>query len=386
MLEVADILNRLAVAVQLAVVMCLVGYFALLARLVDLREVRQWRSAWLADLGALAAVFLHAFAGMPQLGHRLSLVAWLAGKTLFALFMVAGARTHLQPGVRPLVGPGRVAAFVAAWSLALGLGAPELWQAQLAESALLALLFLAAGLTVLRNPRSRTSRWLGWAMVVEGLYSAWVAVLILPGLWGNAAGFRVLAATGFGEAWAELVLGLACIAVVTDQREEHLHYANRQLLESHERLGRLVDTDPLTALASRRNLRRALDAVRTTGGALVFIDINRLRDINALFGQPMGDHSLQRLARLISRHFRAEDHLIRWGGDEFLVVAPGLDEAGARTRVAALRDELGQPTRELPPLSIAAGVARLAAGGDAAAALEEADRRMVADKPGGGSG
>ena len=52
----------------------------------------------------------------------------------------------------------------------------------------------------------------------------------------------------------------------------------------------------------------------------------------------------------------------------------------------AIREELGQPARELPPLSIAAGVAPLAAGGDAAAALEEADRRMVADKPGGGSG
>jgi diguanylate cyclase (GGDEF)-like protein len=386
MLEVADILNRLAAAVQLAVVMCLVGYFALLARLVDLREVRQWRLAWLADLGALAAVLLHSFAGMPELGHRLSLVAWLAGKTLFALFIVAGARRHLLPGAVALVSPRKIAAFVAAWSLTLGLGVPELWHAQLAESALLALLFLAAGLTVLRNPRSRISRWLGWAMVVEGLYFAWMAVLILPGLWGNAAGFGVLAATGFGEAWADLMLGLACIAVVTDQREEQLHYANRELLESHERLGRLVDTDPLTALASRRHLRRALDAVRTGGGALVFIDVNRLRDINALFGQPIGDHSLQRLARLISRHFRAEDHLIRWGGDEFLVVAPGMDEGSARTRVAAIREELGQPARELPPLSIAAGVAPLEAGADAAAALEEADRRMVADKPGGGSG
>ncbi len=385
MLEVADILNRLAVAVQLAVVMCLVGYFTLLARLVDLREVRQWRSAWLADLGALAAVFIHSFAGMPELGHRLSLVAYLAGTTLFAVFMVAGARTHLQPGVRPLAGPVRVAAFVAAWSLGLGLGVPELWQAQLAEAALLALAFLAGGVTVLRNPRSRTSRWLGWAMAVVGLYFAWMAALILPGLWGNAAGFGLLATTGFGEAWAELALGLACVAVVTDQREEQLHYANRELLESHERLGRLVDTDPLTALASRRNLRRALDAVTATGGALVFIDVNRLRDINALFGQPIGDHSLQRLARLISRHFRAEDHLIRWGGDEFLVVAPGMDEGSARMRVAAIRDELRQPARELPPMSIAAGVAPLAAGSEPAAALEEADRRMVADKPGGGS-
>ena len=192
MLEVADILNRLAIAVQLAVVMCLVGYFALLTRLVDLREVRQWRSAWLADLGALAAVFIHAFAGMPELGHRFSLIAYLAGKTLFALFIVAGARRHLQPGAQPLVGPGRVAAFVAAWSLTLALGVPELWQAQLAASALLALLFLAGGSTVLRNPGSRISRWLGWAMVVEGLYFAWMAALILPGLWGNAAGFSVL--------------------------------------------------------------------------------------------------------------------------------------------------------------------------------------------------
>jgi diguanylate cyclase (GGDEF)-like protein len=138
-----------------------------------------------------------------------------------------------------------------------------------------------------------------------------------------------------------------------------------------------------TGIGEKRGKNPAKGAAQAT---VTQGDVNRLRDINALFGQPIGDRSLQDLARLIGRHFRAEDHLIRWGGDEFLVVAPGMDESSARMRVAALREELRQPARELPPMSIAVGVAPLAAGGDAAAALEEADRRMLADKPRGGGG
>jgi diguanylate cyclase (GGDEF)-like protein len=380
MLEIAVILNRLSIAVQFAVVMCLFAYFLLLGQMVRLREVRLWMLAWLADAAALAAVFVHAYADLPPVGHRVTLVLYLVGKAVFAILIVAGARHHLQPGVRNLANAGQVTGFVLVWSVVLGFAVPSLWQGQLAESVLVALLFLLGGITVLRNPRSRISRWLGWAMLIEGALFAYSAALLVPALWGNEIGFAFLNYSSFMDAWVELLLGLACIAVLSDRREEHLHYANRELLESQQRLSRLVDTDPLTSLANRRGLRKALDSVAETGGAIIFIDINRFKDVNDLFGHRVGDHTLQRLARLISEQFRPADHIIRWGGDEFLMVAPGMDQGGATSRVAAIRAALRHPEGDLPPFSIAAGVAELSPGGDPTAALEEADRRMYADK------
>ncbi len=59
------VLNRLSIAVQFAVVMCLFAYFLLLGRMIKLQRKRLWLMAWLADAIALAAVFLHAYADIP---------------------------------------------------------------------------------------------------------------------------------------------------------------------------------------------------------------------------------------------------------------------------------------------------------------------------------
>jgi diguanylate cyclase (GGDEF)-like protein len=380
MLELAAILNRLSVAVQFAVVMCLFGYFLLLGFVIRLREIRLWMLAWMFDALALTGVFVHVYADMPPLGHRLTLVAYLAGKTAFAVLLVAGARHHLRPGVRTLAGWPTLAAIVALWSTALGLGIPRLWQAQLLENALVASVFIVGAFLVLSNPRSRVSLWLGWAMGLVGTFFAYSAALLIPALWGSTRGFMFLAYSSFIEAGVELVLALACIAVIAQQREQQLNYANRELIDSQQRLSRLQDIDPLTHLGSRRTLRRALDEVARSGGSLIFIDINRFRDVNLLFGHRVGDLTLQRLADLVQQHFRPEDRVIRWGGDQFLVLAPGLDEAGAGERLAALRADLPHRTGDLPRFSVAAGIAHLEPGADPKTALEAADRRLAAGK------
>jgi diguanylate cyclase (GGDEF)-like protein len=382
MQEVAIVLNRLSIAVQFAVVICLFGYFLLLAQVVKLREVRLWMLAWLADAVALMAVFVHVYSDISPSGHRVALIFYLAGKALFAILIVSGARNHLRPGAEPKINPLFLIIFLTAWSLILGLAVPSLWQAQLAESTLVGLVFLAGGVTILRNPRSPISKWLGLAMLVEGIVFFHSAVLLVPALWGNLVGFRFLNYSSIIDSWAELILALACIAVLADRREELLHYANRELLASQQRLSRLVDTDPLTDLANRRSLRRAMDSVVDSGGIIIFIDINKFKDINDLFGHSVGDTSLQRLARIVVEQFRPEDHVIRWGGDEFLVVAPGMDQGTAKTRIGAIREALRRPTDEGPAFSIAAGIAEIFPGGDPTAVLEEADRRMFAEKKG----
>jgi diguanylate cyclase (GGDEF)-like protein len=381
MQEIASILNRLSIAV-FAMVMCLFGYFLLLWRMVKLREVRLWTLAWLADAVALAAVFVHVYASIPPFGHRVTLVLYLAGKATFAILIVSGARHHLRPGAEPRLSPLSLTVFIGLWSVILGVAVPSLWQGQLAESTLVGAVLIAGGITVLKKPRSSVSRWLGWAMLIEGALFLYSAAMLVPALWGNRMGFVYLNYSSFIDAWIELMLALACIAVIADRREELLHYANRELLQSQQRLSRLVDTDPLTDLSNRRSARKMMNTVIETGGAFIFIDINEFKQINDLFGHRVGDASLQRLARLVVEQFRPEDHVIRWGGDEFLVIAPGMDQVSAKERVAAIREALRRPAEDAPPFSIAVGIAELFPGGDPSATLEEADRRMFAEKRG----
>jgi diguanylate cyclase (GGDEF)-like protein len=382
MQELLPILNRLSIAVQFAIVTCLFGYFLLLGRMVRLREVKLWTLAWLADAAALAAVFVHVYASIPPFGHRTALVLYLGSKAAFAILIVAGARHHLRPRFDSRVSPLLLTASIVLWSLVLGLGVPRLWQGQLAEAALVGVVFLVGGITVLRQPHSSISRWLGWSMLFRGILFLITAALLVPALWGNRIGFTYLSYSSFIDALAELMLALACVAVIADRREEHLQYVDGELLKSQQNLSRLVDTDPLTNLANRRNLRKMMESVIETGGTFIFIDINQLGRVNDLFGHRVGDAILQRVARLVVEGFRPEDHVIRWGGDEFLVVAPGMDGVNATKRVEAIRASARQPGDNLPALSIAAGIAELLPGGDPTGTLEEADRRMFEEKRG----
>ena len=111
-------------------------------------------------------------------------------------------------------------------------------------------------------------------MLFEGVLFIHSAIVLVPALWGNQFGFAYLNYSSFFDALAELMLALACIAVIADRREELLHYANRELLQSQQRLSRLVDTDPLTNLSNRRSLRKSMSSVIETGGTFIFIDIN----------------------------------------------------------------------------------------------------------------
>ncbi len=75
-----------------------------------------------------------------------------------------------------------------------------------------------------------------------------------------------------------------------------------------------------------------------------------------------------------------EDTLIRWGGDEFLVIAPGLSASGAADRIRLVRTALAREGDGAPPFTVSVGTAALEPGGEPSQALKEADQRMYADK------
>jgi diguanylate cyclase (GGDEF)-like protein len=375
-----ELLGLWSVGVQLATVTLLAAFFVALARTVRLQEVSVWAIAWVADAISLASLFLGMVLGPPPLLLRLSVAAYVAGKTAYALLLVAGARNHLRPGADEPLRPRTLAVIVAAWSLILSFLSPEGAFVRVAVSLMVGVLLTTGAAWVLTRPRLPRSRWLGFAMLLEGLLFLHYVPLTLPSLWGGQPLAGYVRYSSLFDAGVELSLALAILVAIEGSSSQHLEHLNRELLESQNRLRQLVDLDPLTSLANRRRLRGEMERVRTSGAAVVFLDVDNFKEINDRHGHIAGDACLLRIAASLTKTFRSDDSLFRLGGDEFLVVAPGLDPQAARERVERLRADLAEAEGNSPPCHLSVGIANLVADGEPDAALREADDLMYVEK------
>lgn len=82
-----------------------------------------------------------------------------------------------------------------------------------------------------------------------------------------------------------------------------------------------ADLDPLTGLFNRFGAERRMR--ENEPGLMVYMDLDRFKEVNDDFGHSEGDHVLQETAAVLKSCFRRNDVLIRMGGDEFAVFAPG---------------------------------------------------------------
>ncbi len=107
-----------------------------------------------------------------------------------------------------------------------------------------------------------------------------------------------------------------------------------------DQLAHLSDTDELTGLPNRRCMTKAMRAElanrRGRGFAVMLFDIDRFKDVNDELGHGAGDATLMALATRVARTFRGEDHLGRWGGDEFLALVCGTGPEDAMRKAKGL--------------------------------------------------
>ena len=129
---------------------------------------------------------------------------------------------------------------------------------------------------------------------------------------------------------------------------------NAELEMANGRLERASLTDPLTGLGNRRSLIKDMprllaqvDASQRTREpqrlSLMLVDLDRLKPINDEHGHEIGDLAVEGVASLLSRSLRESDRVVRWGGDEFVIVRTlsDLDDA------ARLAEEIRAKTAEL---------------------------------------
>ncbi len=157
-----------------------------------------------------------------------------------------------------------------------------------------------------------------------------------------------------------------------------------------EELKASADTDFLLDILNRRGfereLTRAIAFIKRyqASGALVVLDVDRLKPINDEFGHAAGDQVLKAIVAAVLREVRASDVVGRLGGDEFAVLLWNLSETDARAKAAALEqtiDALSFTFRGSPVTTGAsAGVAILNSHSDPRKALEEADSAMYVRK------
>ena len=124
--------------------------------------------------------------------------------------------------------------------------------------------------------------------------------------------------------------GLLALAVLA-ALGRRLRVRNRLLSVSNEQLRIQAEVDPLTGVANRHHLqavmaRRAQPDLR---GALYLIDVDHFKHINDECGHAGGDSVLVEVARRLRRALRDDDLIVRWGGEEFLVLVRPLPEVEA---------------------------------------------------------
>jgi diguanylate cyclase (GGDEF)-like protein len=168
-----------------------------------------------------------------------------------------------------------------------------------------------------------------------------------------------------------------------------LRMTNRRLEAAREELLQAAITDPLTGCHNRRFLEQVMDRELQRHArfklplSLLFIDIDRFKQINDTLGHEAGDRVLQYVARFLKKHIREADYVFRWGGDEFLVlITCSGDEAARKAALLKSSFDAAPEAVELPPgIGLSVGWAAVPPETeDLLPLVHEADERMYADK------
>jgi diguanylate cyclase (GGDEF)-like protein len=179
------------------------------------------------------------------------------------------------------------------------------------------------------------------------------------------------------------------VTVIASTVADYLATIDRTMAE----LERLSTTDQLTGLYNRRSAEETLNTELSRAdrydecGAILLADIDHFKAINDNLGHPEGDRVLREAAQLLTSTVRSSDTVARWGGEEFLIVLPRVDCAGAAATAEKLRTAFANaPLVPAPPAgtepvgTISVGIALYGAGSTADTVIHRADANLYRAK------
>lgn len=342
-----------------------------------------WIGSWLLFAGSLALLargYGDVRLGSVMLGLAQLLAVWSAGLLWLAAAAFPDKPLHWTV-------PIKVAAATAVWFLAAPFVLPLIVVLATGPAAVSVLLGWA-GVRYFRL--GFRTRYVGVIVIAAGMVllcgtNAAAAAVSLNVLWDADALNRLL---GFNII-VNMFVALAMHVLVFEDMTAALRRAHGELAQAHQEVKRLVITDPLTGCHNRRFFeeiqRREIQRHRRYGAPLsvVFVDVNHFKRLNDTFGHDVGDEVLKAIGTLLRRHVRESDYVIRWGGDEFLLLLTcGLAEA--ERKADDLADAFARERRSawLPEgIGLSVGVAAVPADAESLTpAIRLADSRMYEKK------
>jgi diguanylate cyclase (GGDEF)-like protein len=203
--------------------------------------------------------------------------------------------------------------------------------------------------------------------------------------WAASYANALLAFTIVTSIFVALGMHLLVFEDITDE----IRRTNLALAAANEQVRHLAITDPLTGCYNRRFFdeigRREMDRHRRYNKPLtvVFVDLNRFKYLNDRFGHDAGDRVLRTVGAMLRRHVRESDYVIRWGGDEFLLLLT-CTVAEAEVKAEELKAAFGleRDAAGLPPgTGLSIGVAEVERNAETLVnAIRLADSKMYSDK------
>jgi diguanylate cyclase (GGDEF)-like protein len=208
---------------------------------------------------------------------------------------------------------------------------------------ILAVGWLLIAVFIFQSPRAGLGRQFSGllALLTAGVQFAAVVVSSTAQL---GVAFQLIAYSSFFDVLLEMLFGIGLIIWAMEDTERRLAALHARTVDDTRRSKRKAQLDPLTDTHNRfflDEIRPQLESSET-GGSIVLIDVDGLKRINDTEGHEEGDRAIWTVANAIKKLVRGNDHVIRWGGDEFLVVLPGMDEDLARRRFYMLPSKIDE--------------------------------------------
>lgn len=198
----------------------------------------------------------------------------------------------------------------------------------------------------------------------------------------------------YGHSTRQLIVDGMVARFSQEVTAQQLEQRNTELAQALEAIRELANTDPMTHCLNRRAGLECMGSEKArferhgVPFGIILIDVDHFKQVNDTYGHTVGDAVLITFSERLRAGLRSKvDHLVRWGGEEFLCVVTACDQASLIAKAESLRaavaaSPLGQPLEELP-ITASMGVAVYRAGDSIDITVDRADKALYRAKHNG---